>query len=189
MQPFTLTSERLTLDALTDADIDVMTAYCQDPIFEHTLTIPWPYAREHADGFVNGLVPQWWDEDSEYTWAIRETRKPELLGVIGFRVDHAAIGYWMGKPHRGKGYMKEAVAEVARWVFSAGHPAMRWEAVVGNQPSAALAKSLGFVYTGIEPTSCEFRGGAHPLCWQATLTAPGEHPSPELEASAKPWPV
>jgi RimJ/RimL family protein N-acetyltransferase len=188
MQQFTLTSERLTLDALTSADVELMWAYCQDPLFEHTLTIPWPYAKSDAEFFINELVPQWWDADDEYTWAIRETGKPQLLGVVGFRIYNDTVGYWMGEPHRGKGFIKEAVAEVARWVFSTGRPEMRWEAVVGNDPSAAIAKSLGFVYTGIEPSSSEYRDGAHPLSWQATLTGPDENPSYAAE-SAQPWPV
>ncbi|EAR24175.1 acetyltransferase [marine actinobacterium PHSC20C1] len=188
MQTFTLTSERLTLDALTGYDAELMTAYCQDPIFEHTLTIPWPYAKSDAEFFINNLVPQWWEDDDEYTWAIRETGKPELLGVISFRLYNDTIGYWMGEPHRGKGFMKEAVAEVCRWVFSTGRPEVRWEALVGNKASAAIAKSLGFIYTGIEPASSEYRGGTHPPSWWATLTAPDENPTYEVE-SGQPWPV
>ncbi|TQO19379.1 RimJ/RimL family protein N-acetyltransferase [Rhodoglobus vestalii] len=189
MQPFTLTSERLTLDMLTDDDSELMTAHCQDPIFEHTLTIPWPYAKSDAEFFITTLVPEWWEDDDEYTWAIRETGKPELLlGVISFRVYNDTIGYWMGAPFRGKGFMKEAVAEVTRWVFSTGRAEVRWEALVGNEASAAIAKSLGFVYTGVEPSSSEYRGGTHPPSWWATLTAPGENPSDTTEFAALPWP-
>jgi len=94
----------------------------------------------------------------------------------------------MGEPHRGKGFMKEAVAEVCRWVFSTGRPEVRWEALVGNKASAAIAKSLGFIYTGIEPASSEYRGGTHPPSWWATLTAPDENPTYEVE-SGQPWPI
>jgi len=189
MQIFTLTSERLTLDALTGDDVELMTAHCQDPTFEHTLTIPWPYAQSDAEFFINNLAPQWWDDDDEYTWAIRTTGTAELLGVISFRIYNDTIGYWMGEPHRGQGFMKEAVAEVARWVFSTGRPEVRWEALVGNKASAAVAKSLGFVYTGIEPASSEYRGGTHPPSWWATLTGPDENPSYVVESAAEPWPV
>jgi len=189
VQPVTLTTERLTLDTLSDADVDAMTAYCQDPVLKDAVPIPWPYERQHADGFINGLAPEWWDEGSEYTWAIRETDASTLLGVIGFNVELAAIGYWMGEPHRGNGFMKEAAAEVARWAFSTGQPSIRWEAVVGNQPSASVAKSLGFIYTGTRPAIGKFRNDEHPLCWHATLTAPGEIHSVELHKLAAPWPV
>ncbi|MGV8876416.1 MAG: GNAT family N-acetyltransferase [Rhodoglobus sp.] len=188
MQPFSLTSQRLTLDAVTADDVAMMTAHCQDPLFEHTLTIPWPYQASDAEFFITELVPTWWHDDDEYTWAIRETGTPDLLGIIGFRVYNDTIGYWMGAPHRGKGYMKEAVAEVASWVFSTGRTELRWEALVGNKASAAVAKSLGFVYTGIEPSSSEYRNNTHPPAWWATLTAPHANPSYAAE-SGQPWPT
>ncbi|MGV8911533.1 MAG: GNAT family N-acetyltransferase [Rhodoglobus sp.] len=188
MQPVVLTTERLTLDALIDADVDVMTSYCQDTVLKDAVPIPWPYEREHADGFINELAPQWWAEGSEFTWAIRGTGDPLLLGVVGFNVKSAAIGYWLGAPHRGNGFMPEAVAEAVNWLHSVGHAELHWEAVVGNFASARVAQKVGFEYSGTAPALGRFRDETHPLCWHAQRTADnGELAEPT--GAAPPWPI
>ena len=71
MKPVTLRSARLVLDQPTLADVDLVTGYCQDPVFEHYMVTPWPYRRNDADVFIGELVPRWWDTESEFTWALR----------------------------------------------------------------------------------------------------------------------
>ncbi|MBH0024861.1 GNAT family N-acetyltransferase [Salinibacterium sp. SWN248] len=187
MQPVVLTTERLTLDALIDADVDVMTSYCQDSALKDAVPIPWPYERAHADGFINELARQWWAEGSEFTWAIRRRGEPLLLGVVGFNVKSAAIGYWLGAPHRGNGFMPEAVAAAVNWLHSAEHTDLRWEAIVGNVASARVAEKVGFEYTGTAPSLGQFRDETHPLCWHAHRTADnGELAEPP--GAALPWP-
>lgn len=44
MEPVELRSERLTLSVPTLDDVDAITRYCQDPLFERYLTTPWPYS-------------------------------------------------------------------------------------------------------------------------------------------------
>jgi RimJ/RimL family protein N-acetyltransferase len=65
MIPVTLRTERLVLDQPTAADVDVITEYCQDPIFEAYLTTPWPYTRADAEQFVETHVPNGWSEGTE----------------------------------------------------------------------------------------------------------------------------
>src|SRR5690606_12282165 len=52
MDPFELRAGPLTLDRPGEGDIDRIAEYCQDPLFERFLTIPWPYERQHAEHFV-----------------------------------------------------------------------------------------------------------------------------------------
>ncbi|RLQ80607.1 N-acetyltransferase [Salinibacterium amurskyense] len=187
MQPVVLTTERLTLDALTEADVDVMTSYCQDTVLKDAVPIPWPYEREHADGFINELAPQWWAEGSELTWAIRRTGNPLLLGVVGFNVKSAAIGYWLGTPHRGNGFMPEAVTAAVNLLHSMGHAELHWEAVVGNVASARVAEKVGFDYTGTAPALGRFRDDTRPLCWHAHRAADNGELAKPTDA-ALPWP-
>lgn len=49
MEPFPLAAGPLLLDQPTEADVDAITEYCQDPVFERFLTLPSPYARRAAD--------------------------------------------------------------------------------------------------------------------------------------------
>ena len=173
MEPFILSAGTLTLDQPTTADVATITEYCQDPVFERFLTLPWPYRSAHAEFFVNEYVPRGWASGDEVTWALREP-DGAFLGVVGLRAHSAMIGFWLGAPHRGHGYMPLAVSAVADWTFEsdyAGLDAIRWEAVRGNTASLAVARKTGFSYTGTGPALVTARDGSSPPSWQAVLHA------------------
>lgn len=173
MQPFTLTAGPLTLDQPTEADIPAIVEYCQDPVFERFMAIPWPYQRKDAEYFVHRFVPAGWEYSAEFTWALREA-DGTFLGVVGIRAHNAMIGFWLGAPHRGHGYMPLAVSAVADWAFSSGRPGfdtVRWEAVEGNAASLTVARKTGFSYIGIAPAIVTARDGSSPPSWQAVLRA------------------
>jgi RimJ/RimL family protein N-acetyltransferase len=169
MIPVTLTTERLKLDQPTLADVTRIAEYCADPLFETTMNTPWPYERKHAVQFVESLVPIGWEDDREYTWAIRSG--DELLGMIGYREASGDFGYWLGAPHRGLGYMTEAGTAVVDWLFAQGKASIAWECVPGNVASAGVARKLGFTYTGAGPTSLAAREGAATDAWHGILAA------------------
>lgn len=75
MRPFTLGAGELLLDEPTEADVDAIAGYCQDPVFERFLTLPWPYARKDAEFFVNEYVPHGWESGTE-VMAICLSRHP-----------------------------------------------------------------------------------------------------------------
>lgn len=83
MIPVGLATPRLVLDQPTLADVESITAYCGDPLFEHYMNTPWPYERKHAQHFVESYVPIGWEDDHEFTWALRADG--EFIGVIGYR--------------------------------------------------------------------------------------------------------
>ena len=181
MIPVTLTTARLVLDQPTDADVTLIAKYCADPLFETTMNTPWPYERKHAVQFVDSLVPIGWEDDREYTWAIRGGE--DFAGMIGYREASGAIGYWLGEPHRSLGYMTEAATAVVDWLFSLGKPAIAWECVPGNLASANVARKLGFTFTGEAPSSLTTREGAANQAWHATLASADDR-------SPKPgWPL
>ena len=162
----------LVLDQPTIEDVDAITLYCQDPIVEGFLAIPWPYARSDAEFFLNEFVPAGWDSGDEVTWALRLSG--EFLGVIGLRASTGMIGFWLGAPHRGHGYMPRAVSAVSDWTFEtgfAGLSAIQWEAVIGNFPSLSVACKTGFRFAGIGPRVVVDRDGSRGTAWQAVLRA------------------
>lgn len=168
MIPVTLRTHRLVLDQPTGADVDAITEYCQDPLFEAYLTTPWPYERGHAVQFVESYVPTGWADDTEYTWVLRADGT--FVGVIGARSARDDVGFWLGAPFRRRGYMVEALGGVADWWFtSLGRDALRWECVVGNDASAATARATGFTYTGVAPAEVPKRDGSLPLAWHGIL--------------------
>lgn len=174
MQPVELRTARLVLNQLLESDIDTITAYCQDPLFERYLTVPWPYERAHAAGIVQELAPQWWASDAEATWAMRLEDGGPLIGVISFRLQARNLGFWIGAEHRGFGYMPEAVSRVVDWAFSDGVEGLErvsWECIAGNVNSARVARKAGFRFTGTAPASDPTRDGSHPASWHGTLDA------------------
>lgn len=151
MEPVTLTTQRLVLSAPVEADIDAITAACQDPEVPRWTTVPSPYERRHAEEFI-AKVAQWWDEGSELVWAVRADGA--FSGMVGLHRVHnheAEIGYWMAAPSRGRGYLTEAARAVIDYGF--GEPLalerIEWRAVTGNVPSARSARALGFRYEGL----------------------------------------
>lgn len=154
MEPVTLQTERLVLSIPTMADVDAITAACQDPEVPRWTTVPSPYSREDAVDFVN-LVAGWWAEGAETVWAIRSGG--DLAGMIGLhRIEQhphggeAEIGFWGTAAFRGQG----VVGEAARAVVAFGFDELKlvrlsWRAVAGNIPSARTARTLGFRYEGM----------------------------------------
>ncbi len=174
MDPVTLRSERLVLsppDAVNDAER--VFAYCQDPLFERYLSTPWPYRRVDAEYFLGEIVPSGWRLGREFIWALRARPDGPLLGIIGAHRRRATepssldLGFWLGAPHRGQGYMAEAARTVTEWAFRVvGSDTVYWECAVGNLGSAKTARSAGFRYTGVAPAQVADRDGRHPPHWQ-----------------------
>ncbi len=184
MEPVTLRTERLVLSAPTADDVDAIFAACQDELIQRYTTVPSPYERSHAAGFVD-LVAGWWDAGSETTWAIRSG--PELAGMVGLHrlgSGTGEIGYWMAPGHRGRGLLSEACRAVIDWGFAAdglGLARIEWRAVVGNVASARTARALGFRYEGMLRRGLSSRRG-HEDGWVAGLL-------PDDDRAPRPWPV
>lgn len=151
MEPVILTTARLELSPPTEADIDAITAACQDPAIARYIPIPSPYARRDAEEFVT-KVAQWWESGTDPVWAIRAGGA--FCGVVGLhRISGGSgeIGYWLAPEARGLGYLTEAARAVIDFGF--GEPLslsrIEWRAVVGNVSSARAARALGFRFEGV----------------------------------------
>lgn len=187
MEPVTLVGDGVVLTTLRDTDIDLIVEYCGDPVFERFLTTPWPYERSHAEFFVREYAAGGWATGAEATWAIRETEDGPLLGAVGVRIPSGSIGYWLGAPHRGRGFMKAAAELAVDWALSAegaGLTELVWEAAVGNTASAELARAIGFRYTGTGPGETTGRDGEPVHSWHARLTAADRGIRPHWEVLA-----
>lgn len=184
MKATAIETARLRLDLPVPSDAPAVAEYCQDPLFERFMSLPWPYERRHADFFLSRLVPGGWLSGAEPTWAIREREGGPLLGIVGWRRAHGDIGYWLGAPHRGRGLMTEAVVAVTDWLaLELGLTEIAWECVVGNAASVAVARKAGFTFTGERPTELTFRDGSYRPGWHGVLRTA----EPRVERAG--WPV
>ena len=173
MIPFPLRSGALLLDSPTADDVEAITEYCSDPVFERYMTTPWPYSRARAERFVQTIVPDGWASGRELTWAIREDDGRPLLGMICLRdrgPEAADLGFWMGAPHRGRGLMTAAVTLVSRWALDlGGWRRVLWETQLGNVASASVARAAGFRYLGEDPSFLPGRDGQPVPSWHGEL--------------------
>ncbi|NEN06210.1 GNAT family N-acetyltransferase [Diaminobutyricibacter tongyongensis] len=173
----TLVTERLTLDAPADADIEAVFELCQDPEIHRWVPLPWPYGRDNAEFFVRSYAPHGLASGAYETWAIRTAADTPLIGAIELRRDEAAgsasFGCWLGEASRGHGFMKEAARAVIDYALGAGGPGytrLRWEGLVGNDASRRIAVALGFVIDADPTRTVDFRGEPRPS-WLGVLDA------------------
>jgi len=186
MEPVTLRTERLVLRAPSDADVDAINAACQDPEIPRWTTVPSPYTRQDAEGFV-GLIAQWWADDTQAIWGIFHA--DVLVGVVGLHhiTPHhtggsTELGYWATAAARGQGFMVEASRAVIDWGFAErGLARINWRAVVGNIASARTARALGFRYEGLMRQGLTSQRGRDDG-WAAALLATDER-------VPAPWPI
>ncbi|MDQ0644829.1 GNAT family N-acetyltransferase [Microbacterium murale] len=155
MERVILRTDRLVLRAPTAADLDAITAACQDPEIPRWTTVPSPYTREDGEDFVR-RVAEWWESGEETVWGVFQD--DVLIGMIGLHqiAPHATggsaeIGFWATSGARGQGFMVEAARAVIDWGFADLDLArIAWRAVAGNIPSARTARALGFRYEGLQ---------------------------------------
>ncbi|MFF7152783.1 GNAT family N-acetyltransferase [Streptomyces jietaisiensis] len=171
MEPVTLTTERLVLRPVGPGDADAVYAAAQDPDIQRWTTIPSPYLREHAEGFVGGLAPGGWADDSMFTFGVF-LPAGDLVGMLSQTMRGpgvAEIGFWAAKEHRGHGYLTEATLAACRWTFLLlSVDRVEWRAEVGNAASLAVARKAGFTLEGTARAGL-LNQGVRRDCWTASL--------------------
>lgn len=131
-------TERLTLRPLRPEDAEPIAAMIAEWEVIRWLTMPpHPYRLEDAEWFVGRAGPR--------HWAI--TEGGPLMGVVSLKPD---LGYWLGTPFHGQGYMTEAARAVLAWHFAGGGGQVESGHLLGNGPSRAVLLKLGFRDAGVE---------------------------------------
>jgi RimJ/RimL family protein N-acetyltransferase len=171
MDPVTLTTERLLLRTVSSQDTDAVYEAAQDPDIQRWTTIPSPYLREHAEGFVGQMAPDGWADASMFTFGVF-LGSGELVGMLGLTMRSpgvAEVGFWTVKEHRGNGYITEATLGASRWAFShLSVDRVEWRAEVGNAGSRAVAERAGFTIEGVLRSAISNKGVRRD-CWVGSL--------------------
>lgn len=97
-----------------------------------------------------------WRARSGFAFFIFEQGSDRLLGGITLSnvrrgvSQSGSIGYWMGKPYAGKGYMSEAVGLILHFCFDTlGLNRVEAACLLHNDASRTLLTKLGFTEEGI----------------------------------------
>lgn len=142
--PGKVTTKRLVLRAPIRGDVPALVKLADNrAIAERLCRLPHPYTVGNAVDFVTVFAQR--PDERPYAIVLDD----RLIGVAGFTFhDDGAppeLGYWLGEPYWGQGFMTEAV----RGLIDAAHRLPHFERIVarvlvGNQGSLRVLEKLGF---------------------------------------------
>lgn len=142
-------TERLLLRPYWPEDADALFGGIADEgVVRNLARAPWPYLPKHAREFVMRA------QDPRYPVfliTLPSADGSEVVGCIGIdrsETADAEIGYWIARPHWGRGFASEAargVLEVARLL---GHNRIEAGHFTDNPASGRVLRKIGFAPTG-----------------------------------------
>lgn len=107
--------DRLAFRRLRESDLLEIADFISDwDVAKQTAAIPHPFTSSHAQNWFD-YVQDAWAHGREYVLVVERCSDQKVVGAVGVRVDRrlwgrvGSVGYWIGKPHWGKGYATEAV--------------------------------------------------------------------------------
>jgi RimJ/RimL family protein N-acetyltransferase len=143
-----LFTRRLHLRCPVEADASAIIAIAGDWEVARKLgRMPHPYSPEDFRFFMERVVP------SEPTWAIVLPQSKELVGVIGLNPHgdgrSAELGYYIARPHWGRGFATEAAEAVVRLGLEGrGYAKLTSRYHADNPASGRVLAKLGFTPVG-----------------------------------------
>ncbi|ACJ00849.1 GNAT family N-acetyltransferase [Rhodospirillum centenum] len=125
-----------------------------------TASMPWPCTEEAMRRWIEGRGTA-----SPY-FTIRRREDGAVLGSIGWKDAKpvAVIGYWIGLPFRGQGYVQEAVAFALDLLRERGYREVVGNTFAQNHVSRRVLERMGFAYDGDYVSDLPQRGGQRPSC-------------------------
>jgi RimJ/RimL family protein N-acetyltransferase len=158
-------TRRLLLRAVCPDDAEpIFSLFANWEVIRWLSSPPWPYTLSDARAFVDAQVSQ--DPDRRAFLAITVDDAP--IGGIGVRPGDATeaparlpiLGYWLGQPYWGHGYMTEAARGfIGRLFASSAVDTIYSGAFTDNAASLRVQEKLGFERTGETMLYCRPRGG------------------------------
>jgi [ribosomal protein S5]-alanine N-acetyltransferase len=146
----------VTARPIREEDADAVQTLAADPAVTETTLMPAPYPEGGAREFIRRSLGQR-EAGTDFVFAIVAGER--LVGVcgihdIGGRPPSAELGYWVGRPHWGRGYASAAAGQVVRWSFQE-LPVARLTArcLERNGASRHVLEKLGFELRGTEPNT------------------------------------
>ena len=145
-----LETERLILRPWREADAESLFRYASDPNIGPPAGWPPHESVENSREIITSVL------STAETYAVC-LKNGEAIGSISLkrkgstnmtdREDECELGYWLGKPFWGRGYMPEAVAELLRRAFEDLDMTTVWCGYYdGNSKSKRVQEKAGFLY-------------------------------------------
>jgi len=158
-------SERLLLRPIWPEDWQaLLNGIADEGVVRNLASAPWPYREQDARDFAaKPLDPR------RPRFLITRAADAEAVGCIGFgpMADAAndfgaqELGYWIARPHWGKGYATEAGRAVLEIAATLGHRALIASHFLDNPASGTVLRKLGFEPTGLVQERWSCGRGSH----------------------------
>ncbi len=169
---FRLETERLWLRWPRASDAEFFVKLAGDPeVARQTANIPYPYERHHAELFIANVRAEN-ASGAGLSLVMAPKRQPnDVIGMIGAQGAGsrgvATLGYWLGRPFWGQGFMGEAGSAFVDLIFgvtSVGEIAAA--TLPSNTASMQLQEKLGFTPAGHGRLDAPARGGEVEVEWR-----------------------
>ncbi|HEX2763385.1 MAG TPA: GNAT family N-acetyltransferase [Allosphingosinicella sp.] len=142
----------------------------EEAVVRNLASPPWPYLLEHAEA---SLATERKPGEPSLLIFLRGGGAPELIGAIGFgrrASDETELGYWIARPHWGRGYATEA----GRALLAAARESLRVPRLgaghfLDNPASGRVLEKLGFRPTGVIVPHYSAGRGEHVPCHRFEL--------------------
>lgn len=146
-----LQTERLLLRPWCEADAESVYEYAKDPDIGPSAGWPPHKSVEESLDIVKNVLM------GEESYAICEKENEKVIGAIALKLnghtdmterdDECELGYWLGKPFWGRGYVPEAASEIIRHGFEDLGMTTIWCGYYdGNTKSKRVQEKVGFIY-------------------------------------------
>jgi [ribosomal protein S5]-alanine N-acetyltransferase len=118
-----------------------------------TALIPHPYPDGAAEAWIAGQAREQ-ATGREYTYAVTSSDDGTLVGAIGLRpvaTEHGNLGFWIGRPHWGRGYATAAARAVIALAFGLlDIDALTAAHLARNRASGRVMEKCGMSLLGTE---------------------------------------
>ena len=154
-----LNSERLTLRPGGLSDAARITELLQDPAIEPNLGgLPVPYTFEDAQAYLRGVGAK----ADELDWLLDHPSEGVIGSIhlsVGNRHKQGYLGFWLGSPYWGQGYMPEAIRRVIAYGFDElGLERVEGEHFTHNPASGRAMEKAGMQSEGVRKAAFAKRG-------------------------------
>lgn len=145
--PDTIQTARLTLRAPHLDDLNDLVTLANNPkVIMMTAGLPLPYLEEHGRGFIERYSQK--PGNRSYAIADAENRLIGVIGLYFFDDKPVELGYWLGEPFWGQGYVPEAIAALLETARATGLCSTINARVLADNPaSVRVLEKSGFAIT------------------------------------------
>ena len=148
MTPLSIRTKRLTLRPPVPEDLGRCAELLGDYEVAKMLSrVPYPYDLEQGRQYLERSAARWETVETADELGFHVDHQGEMIGGLGFKKlpQTPEIGYWLGRPYWGKGFMSEALTAAVAWMFdNTAHELLACEAMTENPASIKVMEKAGF---------------------------------------------